>query len=77
LPSAFAKATADKTADRGTVTLTEMSPMIRAYCGRATKFFISLGRDGAPRRPGVAARRPYLRRLLSCARLLKRANSLL
>jgi hypothetical protein len=37
------------------------------YLGRTSKFFIYLGRDGAPRRPGVAARRPCLRRILSCA----------
>ena len=28
--------------------------------GCKTKFFVYHGRDGAPRRPGVAARRPYL-----------------
>jgi len=30
-----------------------------------TKFFVCLGRDGSPSRPGVAARRPRLRRILS------------
>ena len=34
--------------------------------GRRTKFFVCLGRDGALRRPDAAARRPYLRRILSC-----------
>ncbi len=33
--------------------------------GRTTKIFACLGRDGALRRPDAAARRPYLRRVLS------------
>ncbi len=37
-------------------------------CGRTTEFFVCLGRDGALRRPDAAARRPYLRRILSRAR---------
>ena len=34
-----------------------------------TEFFVCLGRDGALRRLDAAARRPYLRRILSCALL--------
>jgi hypothetical protein len=39
---------------------TQENLLIPNSCGRTTEFFVSLGRDGALRRPDAAARRPYL-----------------